>query len=115
MKTNLLSVFSRIFFLVFCVTSLTGFAQSAQNITVTGTVSDKGGETLPGVNIVIKGTTTGTVTDMDGNYTIGVPSEATVLEYSFIGYKMKSVTVGSQRLINVVLESDIKSLSEFVV
>ena len=118
MKTNLLAffpVFSKIFLLVFCFTSLAGFAQSSQNITVTGTVSDKSGETLPGVNIIIKGTTTGAVTDIDGNYSIGVPSEATVLEYSFIGYKMKSETVGTRRLINVVLQSDVKALSEFVV
>src|SRR5690554_3150651 len=115
MKTNLLLVFSKISFIVFCFTSLSGYAQSGQDITVTGVVSDKSGETLPGVNIIISGTTTGTVTDMNGNYTIQVPSEETVLEYSFIGYKMTSETVAGRRLINVVLQSEVKALSEFVV
>lgn len=115
MKTNLLLVFSKIFLFVFCFTSIGAFAQSSQNITVTGTVSDKSGVTLPGVNIIIQGSTVGTVTNIDGNYTLEVPSEATVLDYTFIGYKLKSETVGTRRLINVTLASDITALSEFVV
>ena len=98
--------------LTFCLIGISGFSQ---NLSITGKVTDTEGVTLPGVNIIIEGTFTGTVTDMDGNYAIDVPSETTVLQYSFLGYKNKSETVGSRRVINVSLESDVKALSEFVV
>lgn len=116
MKRNFYNpiTFSFNFILLFCFLGLASFT-SAQNIEITGTITDKEGQTLPGVNVIIQGTTTGTVSDMDGKYAINVPSEATVLDFSYIGFKLKSETVGSRRVINVTMESDIKSLSEFVV
>jgi len=83
---------------------------------VSGTVIDSDTqETLPGVNIRIKGTTTGTATDLDGNFTITVPSANAVMQFSFIGYTMKEVRVGNTTTFNVSLDPDLASLSEVVV
>ncbi|HCW07791.1 MAG TPA: SusC/RagA family TonB-linked outer membrane protein, partial [Cytophagales bacterium] len=89
----------------------TAFAQQ----TVTGKVtSSSDGSALPGVNILEKGTGNGTVTDADGNYTITVGANATLV-FSFIGFKAQEVAVGSQTSVNVALESDVTALSEVVV
>lgn len=84
----------------------------AQAKTITGTVSDETGP-LPGVSVVIKGTTTGTETDFDGKYTIEA-SVGDVLVYSFIGMARKEVTVGNSNTINVAMEAD-NVLEEVVV
>ncbi|MEN8249070.1 MAG: TonB family protein [Bacteroidota bacterium] len=86
-------------------------------ITITGRVfSEEDGEKVPGVNIVIKGTTQGTVTDLGGNYQIKVPYDNEVkLVYSFIGYNTQEITVNNENEIDVNLESDYSSLSEVVV
>jgi len=76
----------------------------AQEKTISGTVTDESGP-LPGVSVQIKGTTTGTETDFDGNYTINT-NTGDVLTYSFLGMATKSVVVGADNTINVVLESD---------
>lgn len=87
----------------------------AQNKTVTGKVtSSDDGSSLPGVNVLEKGTSNGTVTDADGNFSINVGSDA-VLVFSFVGYNSQEVAVGSQSSVSVVLQSDITSLSEVVV
>jgi len=66
-----------------------------QQIKVSGKITDATtNETLPGVNIVVKGTTTGTLTDLDGSYTINVPSRKTTLIFSFVGYNSQEVVVG---------------------
>lgn len=80
------------------------FAQTER--TVTGVVKDDTGETLPSATVVIKGTTKGTITDFDGNYSLVVPSAETVLVYSFAGMDKKEVTVGNQTVIDVTLGSD---------
>ena len=83
---------------------------------VTGRVTDAAaGDGLPGVNVVIKGTRNGTVTDLDGNFRIAVPGPEAVLEFSFIGYITKEVTVGNQSTVNVALEPDVQQLEEVVV
>ncbi len=87
----------------------------AQDQTITGTVESEDEGPLPGVNVLVKGTTTGTVTDLDGNYRISVPNSESVLVFSSIGYSPEEVTVGSQSTINVLMLPDIKSLSEVVV
>ncbi|MEO6349003.1 MAG: SusC/RagA family TonB-linked outer membrane protein, partial [Aquaticitalea sp.] len=69
---------------------------------------------LPGVNVIVKGTTTGTITDFDGNYSISAPKGA-VLEFSSIGFKSVSMTVGNQAAINVAMQIDVASLDEVVV
>jgi hypothetical protein len=68
---------------------------------ITGTVSDANGEPLPGVNILIVGTTSGTQTDFDGNFTLSAAADA-VLEFSYIGYATQQVAVNGQTTINVV-------------
>ena len=84
--------------------------------TVTGTVTDlENNETLPGVNVLLKGTTTGTVTDVEGNYRIEVPNAESVLVFSSIGYLSEEMVVGNQSVIDMVLSPDIKSLEEVVV
>ncbi|MCC5904613.1 MAG: TonB-dependent receptor [Balneolaceae bacterium] len=91
----------------------------AQSGTVEGTVVDAvSGESLPGVNIVIDGTTTGTTTGMDGSFSINVEGPGTVLNFSFIGYSSISVTVTSSHLndgLNIELQEDVAMLDEMVV
>jgi len=88
----------------------------AQNTsrTITGTVTDDTGETIPGVNIITKGTVSGTVTDIDGKYEI-VASTGDVLSFSFVGYDKQEVTVADQSKIDVVLHSNSQELGEVVV
>lgn len=83
--------------------------------TVSGTVTDEGGNGLPGVSVVMKGTQSGTNTDASGRFQLSVPDAQTVLVFSFVGYLTKEITVGNQTLINVTLAIDTKSLDEVVV
>ncbi|SMP27681.1 TonB-linked outer membrane protein, SusC/RagA family [Algoriphagus winogradskyi] len=87
----------------------------AQSRNVTGVIKSSSGETMPGVNILVKGTTTGTASDIDGNFSLTVPSDESILVFSFIGYTSKEVRVGNSSELNVVLEEDLSSLSEVVV
>ncbi len=89
-------------------------AVAKQGIMVSGTVTDKG-EPLPGVNVVVKGTFTGVVSDVNGKYVINVPDKNAVLVFSFIGYTTTEYTVGEQREINVALEEDTHEIEEVVV
>src|SRR6478609_5325198 len=83
--------------------------------TIMGKVtSNEDGSTLPGVNVVLKGTSTGTVTDGRGNYLITAPDQGGVLIFSFIGLKTKEVKIGTKNRIDVTLESDVKQLSEVI-
>ncbi len=94
---------------------LTGMTWAyAQQKTVTGNVTDEGGVPLPGVNILIKGTTTGIQTDFDGNYAIQV-SVGEVLVYSYIGQATEERTVGQENIINVTMAEDAQALQEVVV
>ncbi|WP_226332049.1 SusC/RagA family TonB-linked outer membrane protein [Echinicola marina] len=81
---------------------------------VTGVVVDQKGDPLPGVTVVIQGTTVGTVTDLDGNFSLDVP-DGGVLVFSFIGYEDQVVEVGNQRTLNVVLKENLSDLDEVVV
>src|SRR5690606_30097991 len=81
----------------------------AQNVQVTGQVTDEAGEAIPGATVLVKGTTTGTATDLDGGYQLSVPTDA-VLVFSFIGYQPQEVEVGNRSEINVTLVSDFASL-----
>ena len=82
--------------------------------TVSGTVSDVSGP-LPGVNVVVKGTTTGTQTDFNGKYSLEVSSAGAILEFSFLGYATQQIAVNGQSTINVLLEEDTSVLDEVVV
>ncbi len=87
-----------------------------QAITISGTVTALAdGSTLPGVNILVKGTNNGTVTDVEGKYTLNVPNEDDVLVFSSIGYLTEEIAVNGRTIINVQLADDIKSLGEVVV
>ncbi len=83
---------------------------------VSGKVTDYStGEPLPGVNILVKGTTSGTISDIQGNYSMSVSGNDVVLVFSFIGYETHEVTVGTQRTINAQLMPDLTTLEEVVV
>ncbi len=101
--------------LLVAVMVLFGAVQSyAQGpISVSGTITDAKGP-VAGVTVMVKGTQTGTVTDVKGNYKINVPNRDAVLAISFIGYKSQEITVGTQRNINVFLEEDAVLLDEVV-
>ena len=97
--------------LLFC----TAQVAFAQDVTVTGNVKDASGEALIGVNVIVKGTTVGTITDLDGNYTLAVPNSDAILVFSYIGYLDDTEVVGSRRKINVTLKDDSQALEEVVV
>ena len=101
-----------VFMLLLTGLSITGFAQ----ISVTGSIKDISGEPLPGVNIFVEGNTSiGTVTDIDGNFTINAPSQEDVLVFSFVGYLTEKIQVNDQTNIDVVLIADLQALDEVVV
>jgi TonB-dependent starch-binding outer membrane protein SusC len=105
-------LFSRYFTVLLLFVTTIAWSQSK---TVTGQVtSSDDGSGLPGVNVVEKGTSNGTVTDADGKYSITVGENSTIV-FSFVGYKATEMSVGNQSTINVGLESDVTSLSEIVV
>jgi TonB-linked SusC/RagA family outer membrane protein len=87
----------------------------AQERTITGKVSTESEGPAPGVNVLIQGTMIGTITDLNGAYTIKVPNPEAVLVFSYIGYITEQVTVGTQAVIDVVLAADVVSLQEVVV
>ncbi|MEP2774251.1 MAG: SusC/RagA family TonB-linked outer membrane protein [Fulvivirga sp.] len=101
------------FMLMFAFT----FSESwAQERTVSGKVtSAEDGSTLPGVNVVLKGTTSGTVTDIDGNYKLSIPEDGGVLVFSFIGLASQEVAIGNRSVIDIQMSSDITQLTEVVV
>ena len=87
-----------------------------QSKTITGTItSGTDNEPLPGATVLVKGTTTGTVTDIDGKYVLVVPQDKDVLVYTFLGFKMREETIGARNVINVALEEDILGLETVVV
>ena len=86
-----------------------------QEITVTGRVIDETREGVPGTNVSVKGTTIGTITDFNGNYSIKVPNKKSVLVVSFIGYTSQEIVVGNNKVINVNLKDDSQALEEVVV
>lgn len=83
------------------------------DVTITGTVKDANGEPIPGVTILLPGTTTGTTTDLDGKYSISVP-EGSNLVFSFIGFETQKIPINDKSVIDVVLTEDTASLDEFV-
>ncbi len=102
--------------LLTCVTLVFVLHSWAQERTVTGKVSSvEDGSALPGVNVVVKGTTNGTVTDADGTYLISAPTGDVTLVFSFVGLKTVEVLVGTQAAISVQMEPDFTQLTELVV
>ncbi len=88
----------------------------AQDRTIRGTVTDgETNEALPGVNVVLKGTTIGTITNIEGEYSLSVPSDASTLVFSSVGYSAEEVSINNRSSIDLTLMPDIQSLSEVVV
>ncbi|QDH78979.1 TonB-dependent receptor [Echinicola soli] len=84
--------------------------------TIRGVVKDaEDGQTIPGVNVMLKGTQNGTVTDMDGAFQLTVPDDASTLMVSFVGYLSKEVSIGNQGNLEILLEQDVQNLDEVVV
>ncbi|MBU1821008.1 MAG: SusC/RagA family TonB-linked outer membrane protein, partial [Bacteroidetes bacterium] len=100
---------------LFAILASMNLTALAQDRRVTGTVKDGSGQGIPGVNVVLKGTVTGTTTDASGNYAINVNSPSSSLAYSAIGFKAVDLVVGTRSVIDVVLEDDVSQLSEVIV
>ncbi len=90
-------------------------AQDSTSLTISGKVTTIEGESLPGVNIVVEGTNIGTVTDINGNYSILLPNGSAYLTFSFVGYTSERVSVEGKRILDVVMIPDLVKLSEIVV
>lgn len=108
---NLLKVF------LMCFITLFAFAgqMMGQQKTITGRVVDALNEGMPGVNVQVKGTTSGTITNIDGDFSISVPNTKSVLVFTFIGYVKQEVAVGNQTKLNIQMKDDTQSLDEVVV
>jgi len=105
-------------FLLLCVVITTFFTASvmAQEKMVSGRVTaEETGSPIPGVNVILKGTTIGTVTDIDGNYQLNVPEDGGTLIFTFIGLATEEVRIGDQSVINMGMTADIRQLTEVVV
>ena len=105
----------------FLITVLSGLlvvlsvsAQTGTTINVRGTITDIAGEPIIGANILIQGTSSGTITDYDGNYLLQAPADG-VLEVSYIGYNPQSISINNRTTINIILEEDRELLDELVV
>src|SRR6056297_2264438 len=101
---------------ILCLLLLVPLGLWAQETTITGTViSESSKQPIPGVNVVLKGTTKGVITDLEGKYSINVISPDAVLEFSSVGYMTESIEVAGQSVIDVSLVEDITALDEVVV
>lgn len=112
MKTKLYQ--SKVMYLLAFLLSVS-WISFGQNQVISGKVTDEKGEALIGVTIMVKESTKGTNTNIDGKYSIPVSGSAVKLVYSFVGYQKKEVTVGNQSVINVSLVPDAQNLNEVIV
>lgn len=104
--TNLLLI------LAFLTIGQTLFAQTKK---VTGIVKDITGETIIGASVIEKGTTNGTITDVDGNFVLNVNLKTTILQISYVGYQTQDVNISDQTSITIILKEDSEMLEEVVV
>ncbi len=106
-----------LFIIILCgFSQIISYAESAQQpILIKGEIVDAEEMPLPGVNIVIQGTAIGTVSDIDGKFTISVPNESTVLAISFVGYETQTIVVADQRTLKITLRESSTELEEVVV
>ena len=95
-----------------CFLALTSYAQQKS---LSGKVIGEDGAPIPGVTVVVKGTTTGTITDMDGKFAFSAPSNAKTLTISYIGLKTQEFEIGTQTVFNVTLVSETIGVDEVVV
>jgi TonB-linked SusC/RagA family outer membrane protein len=99
--------------LLFVLLAVDAMAQGSR--TISGSVTDQQGEALIGVNVVLKGTTSGTITDFDGKFSMPGVNQNSILEFSYLGYTKVSRTVGTAQVINITMEEDRKTLDEVLV
>ncbi len=104
----------KLIIVLICVTGLVD-SVAQQSKKVTGKITDPTGASVPGVTVMVKGTTTGVITDIDGNYSISNVSENATLQYSFIGMKSQEVVVGNRSQINITMIAELTDLDEVVV
>lgn len=103
-------------FLLLCFSFVFVLSAWAQERVVSGKITAaEDGSTLPGVNVVLKGTTNGTVTDVDGNYRLNVPSSGGTLVFSFIGLQTQEVAIGERSIIDLQMGLDVQQLTEVIV
>ena len=95
--------------------SVLAIGAAAQSKTVSGTVTDKTGETVIGASVVVKGTTNGTITDIDGKFTISNVPDNGIIQVSFVGYKTQDIPAGGKSVFHITLEEDAEILDEVVV
>ncbi|MDO8928881.1 MAG: TonB-dependent receptor plug domain-containing protein, partial [Bacteroidota bacterium] len=95
-----------------CFLAITTFAQQK---TLTGTVIGEDGASIPGVTVIVKGTTVGTITDMDGKFSFSAPADAKTLSVSYIGMKSQEITIGNQTSFKVTMAADVFGIDEVVV
>src|SRR5688572_7799327 len=99
-----------------CFFATTNLFGQTRELQISGKVtSGAGGETLPGVSVKLKGSTIGISTDVNGKYSIKIPSNQGILVFSYLGFKAKEVPVNGQKQIDVVLESDVTSMEEVLI
>ena len=101
---------------MFLATGISANAESFQGSTVTGKVTASlNGEGLPGVNVLLKGSQEGTITDINGDYSLEVGDESSILVFSYVGFNSEEITVGSRTVIDIEMIEDVTSLTEVVV
>src|ERR1035437_1101459 len=107
----------KLFLLIVLFVFLSGYTLLAQTIVITGTVTSsvQGEGAIPGVTITVKGTTVGTLTDVNGKYSLTAPQNATTLVISYIGMKKQEVEIAGRKVIDAIMEPDVLGLSEVVV
>lgn len=99
----------------FLVMILLAFQVNAQEHQVTGIVSDAEGVSLPGVNVLVEGTTIGTITDADGRFTLTVPDPNSILIFSFVGYARQRVPIEGREVLEVTIQEEFRAIDEIVV
>ena len=107
----------KLFLLIVLFVFISGYTLLAQTIVITGTVTSsvQGEGAIPGVTITVKGTTVGTLTDVNGKYSLTAPQNATTLVFSYIGMKKQEVEIAGRKVIDAIMEPDVLGLSEVVV
>lgn len=95
-------------------TTIFAFGQDAENVKIEGIITSDGGETIPAVNVIVRGTSNGVISDMDGRYELSCPV-GSVVAFSFLGYVSKDVTIDKAGVFNVTLASDTENLDELIV
>jgi len=113
-KTQQILIFCLVLFLANIITN-DAVATTQQQLSISGRVLDTNREALAGVTVIVKGTTTGTVTDINGRYSLSVPDANSVLAFSFIGFKAYEIVAGNRSVIDITLEDDFQILDEVIV